>query len=160
MEITDWLATGQGALDRIDAKVAAKEAFEKQVSGLLARVEALEKKVEGISNEFETCYQKEWKRVQKLFGNTYTCDDPPEPKPVPPLPEHPKFRTKNGIAQFDTAPTAYGEWVPIFCLIPQQLESCCAIARCWWLDQARDMPTDNTQACIHAEQWRDYYVER
>ncbi len=75
---------------------------------------------------------------------------------VPPLPGHARFVMHKGNPQYQKDPM-YGVWDSIPELKGGALEECCAIARCWWLDESRGTQTQETiNAAGHAEAWAEY----
>lgn len=87
--------------------------------------------------------------------------------PIPPLPQHKRFRNDpifklcdDQRPQFDISHDQNPCWVDIERLSPRKLEECCALARVWWINAARSTQTDNSQECVNDEKWSDYLKSR
>ena len=92
---------------------------------------------------------------------------------IPELPDHPRFRMFNDRAEFCTffVPNSFvADWSDIELLPPYQIESCVAIARCWFEDHAKKImdegdDTDATwilwnTAMTSAHHWKLYGESR
>lgn len=137
---------------------------EDRYQALAARVAALEKQLR----------PSEWVWDDKLKTILHTAPFKPAAPPplaapvVPPLPGHPRFEmigesrrflTQNGLNE--------DAWFAISALkkYGEALEACCAIARCWFLDEAERIQFDSpfhskAKSLENANLWAAYARER
>lgn len=100
--------------------------------------------------------------------------------PIPPLPGHPRFKFEEGeytdgeYHQFRISDSDGSlMWLSIEGLDFHDLEACCCIARCWWLDESKKvfqrqtqttspgLLTPEYQKCAsNAQAWTDYLKAR
>lgn len=171
-------------VNKLKREVAQHIAFRDE-SGMYKRMEALEKMIARVANESATrneynaqsaandimyerlrALENKAKTTVKSFGEQMNENINNAFPPIPPLPQHPRFRMTHPAAEFDCGSTVgYAHWIRIHEMQGKRLEECCCIARGWWLDE-RDKYGISSQVSEHNESlrvanlWRDYLKAR